>query len=421
MATHKIVSKLFQISSPSAALKALKKKSQFSHTHLRKLASIAGATTAWCSCDLRIKENVHDLCEIIVDELYVPYIFYAKSLQLCDSKQFFKNKTATPPLKYHKNKKFWSALSGSKTYNWVPDARHTFDAVVHFIQSSSGTGVHLGEGKVMTCAHVIDARDDDTLDDDVMPTRVGRKKIVMFSNGRVFEAICKAVEETIDGKKDVAVLSLENEIIIKSSTKSSENQLSSACLALASPEYGNKLFTVGNPSNIDLESNSNDTIEFEPPIFHFSVGRCEGYSSSATFLLRSQIAERGRAPTRGELKKLMPAIESCAATGVIMEHSCWTYWGHSGAPIFNDEGMVVGLHSSWCDRTGIRFATKLEHLQACLEASRAKLKGKTKKRKKNSITNKSEITKRTKVTSTTNRRAQTANKDLDTIDLTTSP
>lgn len=37
----------------------------------------------------------------------------------------------------------------------------SFDAVVHFVQAGSGTGVHIGEGRVLTCAHVVDARDDE--------------------------------------------------------------------------------------------------------------------------------------------------------------------------------------------------------------------------------------------------------------------
>jgi hypothetical protein len=41
----------------------------------------------------------------------------------------------------------------------------TFDAVVHFVQAGSGTGVHVGGGKIVTCAHVVDARDDQVLDD----------------------------------------------------------------------------------------------------------------------------------------------------------------------------------------------------------------------------------------------------------------
>ena len=50
-----------------------------------------------------------------------------------------------------------------------------------------------------------------------------------------------------------------------------------------------------------------------------------------------------------------------------LQHSCWTYWGHSGAPLFNERGQVVGLHSAWDDRSGIRHGQQLKHLQAALD------------------------------------------------------
>ena len=41
---------------------------------------------------------------------------------------------------------------------------------------------------------------------------------------------------------------------------------------------GSRLFCVGNPSNIDLQSLAgDDEIEFEPPTWHTSVGHCQGY------------------------------------------------------------------------------------------------------------------------------------------------
>eukprot|EP01035_Chromulina_nebulosa_P018882 gene18882-24674_t len=40
-----------------------------------------------------------------------------------------------------------------------------------------------------------------------------------------------------------------------------------------------------------------------------------------------------------------------------LKHSCWTYWGHSGAPLFDSSGLIIGIHSSWdsdtCTRHGI--------------------------------------------------------------------
>ena len=62
-------------------------------------------------------------------------------------------------------------------------------------------------------------------------------------------------------------------------------------------------------------------------------------------------------------------------------HSCWTYWGHSGAPllrpVFHDDPdgdensmqvEVVGIHNSWDDTNGQRHAVSLEDIQQFTEA-----------------------------------------------------
>lgn len=93
-------------------------------------------------------------------------------------------------------------------HDWLPplaDAADavgpaTFDAVVHFVQAGSGTGVHVGDGLVLTCAHVVDARDDDGEDEGAKVTRrIGRRKVLMFASGRTFIAECAAAAETTDG------------------------------------------------------------------------------------------------------------------------------------------------------------------------------------------------------------------------------
>ena len=43
-------------------------------------------------------------------------------------------------------------------------------------------------------------------------------------------------------------------------------------------------------------------------------------------------------------------------------HSCWTYWGHSGGPLLDATGCIVGLHSSWDDETGTRHGIHLDAL-----------------------------------------------------------
>ena len=38
----------------------------------------------------------------------------------------------------------------------------------------------------------------------------------------------------------------------------------------------------------------------------------------------------------------------------MLQHTCWTYWGHSGAALLNSKCQVIGLHSAWDGATGTR-------------------------------------------------------------------
>ena len=94
------------------------------------------------------------------------------------------------------------------------------------------------------------------------------------------------------------------------------------------------------------------------------MGGCLGYLEGATAALLAAQQTRGRAPTRGELARLnaTPADAEGTGTGLLL-HSCWTYWGHSGAPLFDAHGRVAGLHCAWDERSGARHAQPLSHLR----------------------------------------------------------
>lgn len=62
--------------------------------------------------------------------------------------------------------------------------------------------------------------------------------------------------------------------------------------------------------------------------------------------------------------------------GALM-HDCWTYWGHSGAPlVLRNTGSLVGVHSSWDDETGMRRGVPWEALVSFLEKVESNARGK---------------------------------------------
>eukprot|EP01043_Picozoa_sp_COSAG02_P059461 COSAG02_NODE_7586_length_2947_cov_2.376404_2_plen_486_part_00 len=388
-----LLAELFERASTAAAIEFLT-SAACSRAQRRQMAELACLEEAWRDCDQSIPGNVSDLASALCSELYEPFWFYRSNLlggeKSEQPRSLFCRGSATAPLSQRNKDKYWMASSRSHKYAWLETGgAATFDAVVHFVQAGSGTGVHIGDGRVLTCAHVIDCRDDDHMDEGDIPDRHGRKKVLMFASGRTFIAECAAVQETSDGIKDVAMVVLGAEVDVSSlptshgeqatgksslgqerqalatdtsATGTVEAALPVAAVAETPVALGEKLFCVGNPSNVDLESLAQGSIEFEPATWHASVGKCEGYIDPTVQAARDAQQARGRAPTRGELKSILEAPPVDATEGTYMQHSCWTYWGHSGAPLFNEEGQVTGLHCSWDDRTGARHGQKLQYL-----------------------------------------------------------
>mmetsp|Transcript_12834 Transcript_12834/g.20942 ORF Transcript_12834/g.20942 Transcript_12834/m.20942 type:complete len:401 (-) Transcript_12834:1477-2679(-) len=317
-----------------AYLSNTKGKNKINAKQRQQLCELSGVEHDWIHCDQKVAGNVQDLASFICSELYEPYQFYIQALQLNANNG--DHQRATVPLS--KRRKFWSAWNEMKTYSWLPPRACTYDAVVHFIQEGSGTGVHVGGGLILTCAHVVDSRDDC---DDIIPCRIGRMKTIMFPSGSVFLARCVAVTEGENGILDSAALRICALVMdfpaasYGDCDSSVDYDLLPVATVSSTPAVaGTELLCIGNPSSIDLESvASNKNIEFDPPTWHTSVG--------------SVISSED---------------------GQLMTHSCWTYWGHSGAPLFNSSGEIVGLHCAWDDGSGIRQAQRLETLLETLRS-----------------------------------------------------
>ena len=117
-----------------------------------------------------------------------------------------------------------------------------------------------------------------------------------------------------------------------------------------------RVVCVGNPFDMDLECPDGETprpMGFTP--FWVSAGVLQG--------------------------RLLTWKESAAKENLGRQrHSCWTYWGHSGAPllrpVFHDDPdgdensmqvEVVGIHNSWDDTNGQRHAVSLEDIQEFIQ------------------------------------------------------
>jgi len=216
---------------------------------------------------------------------------------------------------------FWQARSFSKSERWWANPnKDTLSATVHFVSGEGGTGVHFGNGLILTCAHVLSYIQDD--ENGIPESRIGRKKMVIFPSRKCFETECVKCLESEDGKHDLAIVK-----ILRGNAKSPgfENlvaALPSVSVSELPPSKHDKIYCIGYPNDRNLESNKDRTNCFEPRGWYLSCGNYKGDSSKD-------------------------------GLGGFM-HSCWTYWGHSGAPIFNQNGQLVALHNSWDDLNGMR-------------------------------------------------------------------
>ena len=254
-------------------------------------------------------------------------------------------------------------------------ASDTIRAAVHVVPG--GSGVHLGEGLVLTCAHCVAADDDDDDDEDdddedddgdededseddgdddsedsrrrhvvdltaevdatpcreekddpsFASFRVGRVREVITARGDVRGAECVAADET----RDLAILRLLDSI--------PAGLTATRVAPRGGDGVGVRVIAVGNPHDRDLEAPAGSAPRatgFAP--FYVSVG---------------EVVDVAKTPTRRGLGRL--------------KHACWTYWGHSGCPIVDERGELVGVHTSWDDRDAARHG-------ACLEDARGFLR-----------------------------------------------
>jgi hypothetical protein len=206
-------------------------------------------------------------------------------------------------------------------------ARGAFDAAAHLMQHEAGSGVLVSADAVLTCAHCVCADDDpddeasDAAGGDVC--RVGRMKLLLLGCGAIAVGECIAC----DNAADLALLRIVAHAGGDGAGEAAPRHAGLRCGAASNDRA--RVVCIGNPSEFNLESSTKGArIRFAPPIFHSSEGALIGRT-------RPEVLERN----------------ACVGP---WEHTAWTYWGHSGAPLVNREGLIVGLHNSWDDSTGSR-------------------------------------------------------------------
>ena len=191
-----------------------------------------------------------------------------------------------------------------------------FHAVIIFAQEEGGSGCCIHEdGIILTCAHVLGSR-----------PKLGMKRHGIFVNGLVFLAEAIA----LDVPADIAFMK-----ITKAEESHGLHLLTFPSISIAD-EAQNKTqqcFCVGQPYPFDLEGDPERDMKWD------LVTTSKG---SIIKVLAGDVLDNS------DIGKLV--------------HDAWTYWGHSGAPLLDSEGRVLGIHSSWDDETGSRHGVALEAL-----------------------------------------------------------
>jgi len=175
----------------------------------------------------------------------------------------------------------------------------------------NASGVNLNaDGLILTAAHVVKEK--------------GQRRLVTFPDGQVYPGICTA----IDGKLDLALVKLIKSLPVPY-----------APVAPAAPESGTWVACIGQPGT---KTPRGEPTGYEP--FHVSTGQIRGFLGNP---LGSQKLGRTK-------------------------HDAWTYWGHSGSPLFNKQGQIVALHNSWDSTTAMRHAVTHEAIVHFLKKAKAR-------------------------------------------------
>ncbi|KAL3297352.1 AT hook domain-containing protein [Colletotrichum asianum] len=204
-------------------------------------------------------------------------------------------------------------------------------ATLVFAQEEAGTAVCISpDGLLLTCSHCIAETADDF--------DATQSHWLLFASGRVVEAKPLAW----DAKRDLALLKViaAQEPPSTSAASPATSKCPFITTAVSTSPLKSRLICVGHPGSEDFEA-SEPGVKTGYDVLHLSTGTFRGCAEGQDVQDNSEI-------------------------GALM-HTCWTYWGHSGAPLIDRKsGKLIGLHSSWDDETGMRRGVALEAIQGFL-------------------------------------------------------
>ncbi|MEX0777415.1 MAG: serine protease [Phycisphaeraceae bacterium] len=175
------------------------------------------------------------------------------------------------------------------------------------VSAASGVCIN-ASGDVLTNAHVAGS--------------LGQRVIVRFADGGLLITTCRAINHRLD----LAVVGART-----------EHTFAFAPLAAKPAVVSDPVVCIGQP---EPHTPAGKPSGFGP--FHVSAGT---------------ILEVGTDPLGDQ------------SLGSI-RHDAWTYWGHSGSPLFDLRGRIVALHNSWDVTHGQRHAVSLAAIEQFLQEAK---------------------------------------------------
>ncbi|TGO29032.1 hypothetical protein BPAE_0019g00020 [Botrytis paeoniae] len=222
-----------------------------------------------------------------------------------------------------------TALSTLKDLPSGVHVRNLLTSTLIFAQYEAGTAVCIDPaGWILTCSHCIGESEEEW--------KAKPRQWLLYYTGLAIEVECRVW----DRKRDLALLKVVTVEIGDDVIGDSIPEFSFVKLGVQLPKHGMSIICIGQPGSDDLEASDNRKTKYN--LVEVSEGSFCGMIQGQDPHENSEI---------GSLK-----------------HDAWTYWGHSGAPLVRaDDGLLIGLHSSWDENTAMRHGIPLVAMRRFLE------------------------------------------------------